>query len=373
MKRRNLLNFATFGTTSMVVSTACSRAVSEPPLTEATPVSKLPFVQWQMATSWPKSLEIVFGSADMICRRIGEMTDGRFAITPYEAGELVGGLEVLDAVSSGEVACGHTAGYYYVEKKPALAFATSVPFGLTAQQQNAWILHGGGLEHLRSLYADFGILNFPAGSTGAQMGGWFTRKVNTPEDFQGLKMRIPGLGGKVMTRLGVDVQLLLGEEIFTALETGAVQAAEWVGPFEDEKLGLNRVAPYYYYPGWWEPGTTYEIQVNLEAWNALPKAYQTVFQAAVAEAHLDMLSFYDNVNGQALEQLKLRGTELVPFSREILEAAERESFALYAEMAAADSTFKAVYESWEAFRNQVYQWNRVNELGFSEFAMRTSE
>jgi TRAP-type mannitol/chloroaromatic compound transport system substrate-binding protein len=228
------------------------------------------------------------------------------------------------------------------------------------------------LELLRKLYADFGVIKFPAGRTGAQMGGWFTRKVNTPADFQGLKMRIPGLGGKVMSRLGVDVQLLLGEEIFTALEVGTIQAAEWVGPFEDEKLGLNRVAPYYYYPGWWEPGTTYEVQVNLEAWEALPPAYRTVFEAAVAEAHLNMLSFYDQVNGQALEQLTLQGTELVAFSPEILQAAEKEAFAFYEETAAGDGRFKEVYDSWKVFRQQVYQWNRINELGFAEFAMRAN-
>jgi TRAP-type mannitol/chloroaromatic compound transport system substrate-binding protein len=370
MKRRDFLTYTTAGTATAAIATACSS--SSQPVAEEPAEPGLPSVQWQMATSWPKSLEIVFGAADMICRRVGEMTDGKFTITPYEAGELVDGLKVLDAVSSGQVPCGHTAGYYYVNQNPALAFSTSVPFGLNAQQQNAWIFHGGGLELLREVYAEFGVINFPAGSTGAQMGGWFTRKVNTPEDFKGLKMRIPGMGGKVMTRLGVDVQLLLGAEIFTALETDNVQAAEWVGPFEDEKLGLNRVAPYYYYPGWWEPGTTYEMQVNQDAWNELPRAYQMAFQAAVAEAHLDMLSFYDTVNGQALDRLLLTGTELVPFSSDILQAAEREAFALYEETATENSVFKNVYDSWKAFRTQVYQWNRINELGFSQFAMRSS-
>lgn len=367
MKRRNFL--ATL-CTSTLTATACSRSVPEP-IPPAEESSALPSVQWQMATSWPKSLEIVFGSADLICRRVSEMTDGHFTVTPYEAEELVPGLEVLDAVSDGTVACGHTAGYYYVNKHPAFALSTAVPFGLNAQQQNAWLYHGKGLEMLREIYADFGVINFPAGSTGAQMGGWFTRKVNSPDDFKGLKMRIPGMGGRVMTRLGVDVQLFLGNEIFNALATDSIQAAEWVGPFEDEKLGLNRVAPYYYYPGWWEPGTTYEVQVNLGAWNQLPQAYQIIFKSAVAEAHLDMLSYYDTVNGEALERLMLTGTELVSFSPEILEAAEKEAFALYDETAAENANFKEIYESWKAFRQKVYQWNRVNELGFSEFAMRT--
>lgn len=368
MKRRN---FLTALGTSTLAATACSRSVSEP-MVSPEPTSALPSVQWQMATSWPKSLEIVFGSADLICRRVSEMTDGYFTITPYAAGELVPGLEILDAVSDGTVACGHTAGYYYVDKHPAFALSTAVPFGLNAQQQNAWLYHGKGLEMLQAIYADFGVINFPAGSTGAQMGGWFTQKVNNPDDFNGLKMRIPGMGGRVMTRLGVDVQLFLGTEIFHALETGSIQAAEWVGPFEDEKLGLNRVAPYYYYPGWWEPGTTYEIQVNLDAWNALPAAYQIIFRAAVTECHLNMLSYYDSANGEALDRLLLTGTELVPFSDDILQAAEAEAFALYDETAAENSAFKDIYESWKAFRQRVYQWNRINELGFSQFAMRSS-
>lgn len=371
MKRRNFFAYTAIGAATAATTTACQQSASTP-APEVGEDTDLPFVQWKMATSWPKSLEIVFGTADLICRRVGDMTKGRFTITPYESGELVPGLSVLDAVASGEVNCGHTAGYYYVEKDPALAFSTAVPFGLNAQQQNAWMFRGGGLDLLRKHYADFGVINFPAGSTGAQMGGWFTRRVEKPEDFQGLKMRIPGLGGQVMGRLGADVQLLLGDEIFNALETEIVQAAEWVGPFEDEKLGLNRVAPYYYYPGWWEPGTTYEVQVNLTAWNQLPRAYQAIFQAAVAEAHLDMLSFYDQVNGQALEKLTLTGTELVAFSPEILRAAEAAAFSLYEEMASQDTRFKEIYDSWKAFRTQIYQWHRVNELGFSTFAMQAS-
>lgn len=370
MKRRFLLKTTSVATATAAL-TACNPPHSQPKLTQP-PSPSQPSFRWRMATSWPKSLNIVFGTAELICRRVGELTNGRFAITPYAAGELVPGLEVLNAVSAGTVECGHTASYYYINKNPALAFGTTIPFGLNAQQQNAWFYHAGGLEAMHKLYAEFSIINFPAGSTGAQMGGWFVSPIQRSADLKGLKMRIPGLGGQVMTRLGVEVKVLLGEEIFAALEQGNIQAAEWVGPYEDEKLGLNRVAPYYYYPGWWEPGTTYEIQINRNVWNQLPKDYQGILQAAVAEAHGDMLSQYDAANGAALERLVLTGTKLLPFSLEILQASEKAAFELYEETATANKSFKEIYENWKAFRRQVYQWNRINELGFANFAMRNS-
>lgn len=324
-----------------------------------------------MATSWPKSVDVTFGAVEQMCQMVRAMTDGRFVITPYAAGELAPGLEVLQAVQDGRAECGHTAGYYYVKENPALAFATTVPFGLNAQQQNAWMFYGGGLEMLQKIYADFGVINFPGGSTGTQMGGWFKQMVNTPADLQGRKMRIPGLGGQVMTRLGAEVVVLPGNEIFAALEQGTVDAAEWVGPYDDEKLGLNRVAPFYYYPGWWEPGTTYEFQVNLQQWQELPQAYRDIFQTAAAAANLRMLAHYDAVNGEALKRLVLGGTRLLPYSQEILQAAQQEALALYDDQSAQSPTFKEVYQQWRSFREQIYQWHRVNELGFSSFVINT--
>lgn len=227
-----------------------------------TTTDKSPLVQWRMATSWPKSLEIIFGSVDNLCRQVSAATSGRFTITPYGADEIVAGLEVMDAVAAETVECGHTLSYYYIDKNPALAFGTTVPFGLNAQQQISWLMSAGGLESMQKIYADYGIITFPVGSTGAQMGGWFKQKINSVEALRGLRMRIPGLGGQVIKRLGVDVRVLDGNEIFEQLEQNLIDAAEWAGSYEDEKLGLNSIAQYYYYPGWWEPRTTYEIQIN---------------------------------------------------------------------------------------------------------------
>ncbi len=257
----------------------------------------LPELDWQMPTSWPLSLDTLYGGAQLFAERVGALTGGRFRITARAADELVPGTQVLDAVSEGAVQIGHTASYYYVGKSPVLAFGTTVPFGLTAQQQNAWLFEGGGLAALQEFYArNFNVIQFPAGNTGTQMGGWFRREMNTVEDLRGLRMRIPGLGGEVLSRLGVTVQVLAGGEIFQALQTGTVDAAEWVGPYDDEKLGLNQVAQFYYYPGWWEPSAAFEVEVNLDEWNALPPEYQEAIRTAAFEANTVILTRYEARN-----------------------------------------------------------------------------
>ncbi len=314
-----------------------------------------------MATSWPKALGIYKG-AEILCQRVREMTNGRFTITPFAAGELVPGLQVLDAVQAGTVECGHTASYYYVGKNPAFAFATSIPFGLTTQQQNAWLYHGGGLEAMQKLYADFNIINFPAGNSGAQMGGWFKREIKSVADLNGLKMRIPGLGGQVMARLGVNVQVLPGGEIYLALDRGAIDAAEWVGPYDDEKLGLNKAAQFYYYPGWWEPGPTWEALVNRTAWNRLPKEYQEIFQTAAVEANMDNLAQYNALNGEALERLVQGGTKLTPYSKEIMQAAQKAATDLMEENAAKNATFKQIYQQWSAWVCKIICVKGQNEI-----------
>ena len=323
----------------------------------------------KMATSWPTSLKTLYGAAEMVAQRVSDMTDGRFKIQVFSAGEIVPGLEVLDAVQQGTVECGHSASYYYIGKNPALAFGTCVPFGLNAQQQNAWLYQGGGLEAMHKLYADFNTIAFPAGNTGVQMGGWFKREVNTVDDLKGLKMRIPGLGGQVLARLGVNVQVLPGGEIFLALDRGAIDAAEWVGPFDDEKLGLNKAADFYYYPGWWEPGSSFDLQINLNAWNGLPKEYQAILKAAAEEANMNTLATYDSENPQALKRLIESGTQLRAYSPEIMEAAQTEAFALYEENASKDASFKEVYEPWKQFRESIYQWHAVSEYSYSNFAV----
>jgi TRAP-type mannitol/chloroaromatic compound transport system substrate-binding protein len=318
MKRRHFFGNAVIGAASATALGACSPTNTR----SGSQTNSQPIVRWRMATSWPKSLDTIFGGAETISKRVKEMTNGRFTITPFAAGEIVPGLQVLDAVQAGTVECGHSPSYYYVGKNPALAFGTSVPFGLTGQQQNAWLYHGGGLEAMQKLYSDFNAINFPAGNTGAQMGGWFKRDIKSVADLKGLKMRIPGLGGEVMTRLGVNVQVLPGGEIYLSLDRGAIDAAEWVGPYDDEKLGLHKAAQFYYYPGWWEPGPTLDVQINQSAWKRLPKEYQEILKTAAMEANLNMLAKYDALNREALQRLVSGGTKLTPYSPEIMQAAQ---------------------------------------------------
>ena len=363
MKRRKFISNTALGATTAAALSACNQTSTSPSIQ----ANSLPNIRWRMVTSWPKSLDTIFGGAETVCQRVKAMTNGRFQIDPYAAGEIVPGLQVLDAVQDGTVQCGHTASYYYEGKNPVLTFGTSLPFGLNAQQQNAWLYHGGGLETMHKIYADFNTINFPAGNTGAQMGGWFKREIKSVSDLKGLTMRIPGLGGKVMKRLGVNTQVLPGGEIFLALERGAIDAAEWVGPYDDEKLGLHKAAKFYYYPGWWEPGPTLEVQVNKSEWEKLPQEYQEIFKTAAMEANLNMLAKYDSLNGEVLKRLVDNGTKLTAYSSEILQAAQKAAFDLYEENASKDATFKQVYEQWNKFRKQVSQWHRINELSFANF------
>jgi len=362
LRRRRLLGAAAVATTAGALASCRIRRVED-----VKAGSALPLVRWRMATSWPHSLDTIFGGAETISRRLREMSDGRFLIQPFAAGELVPGLEVLEAVQNGSVECGHTASYYYLGKNPALAFGTAVPFGLTAQQQNAWLYEGGGQEAIDGLYADFGVRSFPAGNTGVQMGGWFKRRLEGLASLQGLKMRIPGLGGKVMAALGVNVQVLPGGEIFLALDRGAIDAAEWTGPYDDEKLGLNKAARYYYSPGWWEPGPTLTALVNQQAWGKLPSEYQAMFTAACHEANGLMLSRYETRNAAALKRLVKGGTQLEFYGEPILQAAREATDQILAE-SAADATFNKVYDQWRAFRQEVFAWNRVNEFSYARFA-----
>lgn len=366
MKRRQVIRYGAgaAGTTALV---ACTSASEPPP--PGTAVTQ-PQVNWRMAASWPNALDVLYGTAQQVCDRTAELTAGRFTIDLFAAGEIVPALEVLDGVQSGAVECGHTASYYYIGKNPALAFGTTVPFGFTPQQQNAWFYDGGGLEIMQELYSDFGVISFPAGNSGAQMGGWFKREINSLADLQGLIMRIPGLGGEVMSRLGVTVQVIPGGEIYLALERNAVDAAEWVGPHDDENLGLHNAAQLYYYPGWWEPGAALEMQINANAWNQLPPEYQTALKTACYEANLTMLAKYEALNSAALQRLLNQGVTLKPYSDDIMAIAEQTAFGIYAERASEDATFKQVYEQWQGFRESILAWNRVNELSFTRFANR---
>ncbi|GBF83765.1 TRAP transporter substrate-binding protein [Aphanothece sacrum] len=366
MKRRSIIKTVSqsaIAATGVAIVGGCQKTAQT-----SEKITNLPNIQWEMATSWPPSLETIFGGAQVLAERVAALTGGKFKITPRSAGEIAPALEVLNVVSQGAVQCGHTASYYYIGKSPSLAFGTCLPFGLTAQQQNAWLYEGGGLKKLQEIYASkFNVIQFPCGNTGTQMGGWFRKEVATLNDLKGLKMRIPGLGGQVMSKLGVTVQTLPGGEIFQALQTGAIDAAEWVGPYDDEKLGLNKVAKYYYYPGWWEPGATLELQVNLTEWNKLPPPYQAAITTAAYESNVTMLARYDALNNEALERLLASGTQVRPYSQDILTAAEKASFALYDEFAVKDADFKAVYDQWKQFRTRIYAWHKLNEGSFTNF------
>jgi TRAP-type mannitol/chloroaromatic compound transport system substrate-binding protein len=369
MNRREFMqNLAirTTAATALGVAVGCTAQQAGTPVAQAPEAiaqdASLPDLSWDMPTSWPTALDTIWGGAQAFTNAVSAMTAGKFVISPRAAGEVAPGTEVLNVVQEGAFPIGHTASYYYIGKSPLTAFGTSLPFGLNAQQQNAWLYEGGGLELLQEAYGRlFNVIQFPAGNTGVQMGGWFRREINTVADLQGLKMRIPGLGGQVMARLGVTVQTLPGGEIFQALQTGAIDAAEWVGPYDDEKLGLHNAAQYYYYPGWWEPGPSLEVEINLDEWNNLPPIYQEVVKSAAYVANLTMLARYDARNNQALRSLLDQGIQLRAYSQEILEAAEEASFALYDELAANDADFKTIYDAWLQFREDIFAWNNINE------------
>jgi TRAP-type mannitol/chloroaromatic compound transport system substrate-binding protein len=327
----------------------------------------MPAVEWRMGTSWPIALDTIYGGATVLAERVAELSNGMFKITTFPAGELFPGLEVLQNVSQGTVESGHTALYYYVGLDPAWAFATSLPFGLTAQQQNSWLYHGGGEQAVNKLGENFGVISFAAGNTGTQMGGWFRREINTVADMQGLKMRIPGLGAQVMLRLGVVTQTLPGGEIFQALSTGAIDAAEWVGPYDDEKLGLPDAAEFYYAPGWWEPGPSLHAVFNLDAWNKLPKEYQNFLRVAAWESNMNMLAKYDALNNDALERIVAKGKQLRVYSDEILSAAQKAAFELYAEYESSSAAFREILPGWNAFRQKIQRWHQTNELPFNNF------
>ncbi|TNE90730.1 MAG: ABC transporter substrate-binding protein [Deltaproteobacteria bacterium] len=363
MKRRDLLTGAVAGG----LLAACSGGESS---SGGGPAHTGKKVRWRLASSFPRTLDTIYGAAEVMADRVREMSGGNFDIKCYPAGELVPGLEVLDAVQQGTVPIGQSASYYYIGKNPALAFDTCVPFGMTARQQSAWLLEGGGLELVNELYADFGVRAIPGGNTGVQMGGWFVPEVNAVDDLKGLKMRIPGMGGRVMEALGVSTQTIAGGEIYAALERGAIDATDWVGPYDDEKLGFHKVAKNYYYPGWWEPGPSLSFFVNQKEWDALPAEYQAILQTACHEGGLAMQTRYDAKNPAAMQRLLAGGVTTRAFSPEILAAAKEASEQMLAEGAAADAGYKKIYESFKAFRDASNAWSALAERAYHDFAYK---
>ena len=327
----------------------------------------LPAIRWRMASSFPKSLDTIYGAGEVLAKRLEQITQGKFQLRVFAAGEIVPGLQVLDAVQNGTIECGHSAGYYYVGKNKAFAFDTALPFGLNARQQNSWMVAGGGLKLMREFFKDYNIVNFPGGNTGTQMGGWFRKEIKSLADLKGLKMRIPGLGGEIMARLGAVPQTLAGGDIYPALERGALDATEWIGPYDDEKLGFHKVAKHYYYPGWWEGGPQLSLYVNMKKWQELPPAYQAAFEAAAAEINALMLAEYDARNPLALMRLIRQGVKLHPFPQDIMIAARKAAYALYEDEAAKNPDFKKIYIDWKKFRDLNNQWFKVAEASFANF------
>jgi TRAP-type mannitol/chloroaromatic compound transport system substrate-binding protein len=362
MKRRQFMKSAGVGA-------AAGAAVMAAPAIAQT----MPEVKWRLASSFPKSLDTLFGGMELFAKRVAEITDNKFQIRVFGPGEVVPALQVTDAVQKGTVEMGHTASYYYVGKDPTFAFDTAVSLGLNTRQQTAWMYHGGGLQAFRDFLKDYNIIHFPAGNTGCQMGGWYRKEINTVEDLKGLKMRIGGLAGQVLAKLGVITQQLAGGDIYPALEKGTIDAAEWVGPYDDEKLGFHKVAKYYYYPGWWEGGPQVSIYVNIEQWNNLHKPYQAVIQACAAEAHSWITAKYDAQSPQAMRRLVAGGAVLRPFPREVMVACYKANNELNEEISARNPKFKALYETWKKFRDDQYLWFRVAENTFDNFAFTAAQ
>ncbi|HYZ34618.1 MAG TPA: TRAP transporter substrate-binding protein [Crenalkalicoccus sp.] len=327
----------------------------------------MPEVRWRCASSFPKSLDTIYGAADYMAKRVAALTDGKFRITVFAAGEIVPGLQVADAVQNGTVDAAHTASYYFVGKDPTFAFDGVVPFGFNMRQMNAWMLQGGGRELLREFFDGYNIVSIPCGNTGAQMGGWYRKEIKSPEDLKGLKMRIGGFAGNVLQKLGVVAQQIAGGDIYPALEKGTIDAAEWVGPYDDEKLGFNRVAQYYYFPGWWEGNLNLSLYANKAKLAELPQLYRDVLESACRDATLETMAKYDVQNPQALKRLVAGGTQLRAFPREVLQACYKAAHELYEETAAQNPRFKRIYEPFRQFRDVQYQWFRVSENSFENF------
>jgi TRAP-type mannitol/chloroaromatic compound transport system substrate-binding protein len=344
-------------------------AVAVPALAAPAIAQSMPEVKWRLTSSFPKSLDTIFGAAETFSKFVSEATDGKFTIQVFPGGEIAPPLEAANEVGKGNVEMCHTASYYYWGKDPTYAFATAVPFGLNSRMQNAWMYYGGGMDLMNEFYATQNLIAFPCGNTGAQMGGWFRKEIKSVADLAGVKMRIGGFGGKVISKVGVVPQQLPGAQIYENLEKGVIDAAEWVGPYDDEKLGFYKVAPFYYYPGWWEGGAMLHTMVNTAKWAELPPAYQSIIKTACQAANVDMQAKYDSRNPEALKKLVGSGAQLRPFPPDVMEACFNAAKETYAEIGGKNAAFKKVHDAMMAFRADQYLWFQVSEFTFDRFMM----
>ena len=359
VNRRKFLAKAGAGGVGVVASAVASPAIAQ----------SSPEIKWRLTSSFPKALDTIYGTAEVFAKAVAEATDNKFQITVFAGGEIVPPLQAADAVTNGTVEMCHTASYYFWGKDPTFAFGTAVPFGLNARMQNAWHYEGGAMDLMNKFYAKHKIVAFPAGNTGAQMGGWYRKEINSPDDLKGLKMRIGGFAGNVLQKLGVVPQQIAGGDIYASLEKGTIDAAEWVGPYDDEKLGFQKVAKYYYYPGWWEGGAMLHMFTNSDKWNSLPKSYQAIVRSAAALANTVMMAKYDVQNPAALKRLVGSGAQLRPFSEPVLDACFKAANEVYAENSAKNADFKTVYEHMKAFRADAYLWQQISEQSYDGYMM----
>lgn len=373
MERRSFLKKAAgAGIAGAAVGLSACGKTEQPAAPAAAPAAPavqtgLPEIKWRMTSSFPKSVDTLFGSSELLADRLREITNGKFDIRVFPAGEIVPGLQALDAVQQGTVEMCHSCSYYYVGKDKTFAFGTAVPFGLNARQMNAWIGSGGGQELLDDFYANYNVYSFLGGNTGIQMGGWYRKQINSVDDINGLKIRIAGIGGEILARMGAIPQQIAGSDIYPALEKGTIDAAEWVAPYDDEKLGFYKVAPYYYAPGWWEPGPVVHFFVNRQEWDKLPKEYQAAFRAAAREAHMLMTASYDHKNPQALARLLAQGVKLEYFSEDIMKKAYETAQAMYAEEAEKNPAWKKIHTEFLKYQKSQNAWFSVAEASYDRF------
>ncbi len=340
ISRRNLVRFA---------ASSGAVAVSSPAIAQG-------LIKWRLASSFPKSIELLWGAGPTLAKFVNDMSGGKFTIETFAAGEIVPGLQVLDAVANGTVECGHSYGGYYIGKNTALIFDGSLPFGMTPRQQNAWYLYGDGKKLMDEVYDGMGVVSIPTGNTGGQTFGWFRKEMKSPADFKGIKMRVAGFGGKVLSKLGVVPQQIAGGDIYPALEKGTIDAAEWVGPYDDEKLGFHKVAKYMHLPGVLEMEANTGLFINKAKWAELPPTYQAMLRAACAYALMEMLAGYDARNPKALTRLVAGGAQLVVLSPDILKAIRVALEQVLDEEAAKSEQFRLVLENWRAFRAEQHRW-----------------
>ncbi|MDH5358113.1 MAG: TRAP transporter substrate-binding protein [Gammaproteobacteria bacterium] len=346
----------------LVVLTACG---PEDATSKSTSIDSSKIYHWKMVTTWPPGFPVLQDGAERFANNIKIMSNGRLDIKVYAGGELIPALQTFDAVSQGTVEMGHGSAYYWAGKVPEAQFFSTVPFGMTARGMNAWLYDGGGLELWREIYQPFHVVPFPLGNTGVQMGGWFNKEINSLDDIKGLKMRIPGLGGKVFAKAGGNPVLLAGSEVYTALERNTIDATEWIGPYHDQRLGLYRAAEHYYYPGWHEPGTVLELTVNQRAWDSLPADLQAIVSNAAQAENLHMLSEMEEKNLSALQELRERtDVQIHKFPDDVLRTLKTLTDETLAEEAANNPKFKRVYDAYQDFRLKNDAWSDISENAY---------